>query len=210
MKPTASLHGQSRHGPRRPGKLDMHLFAVALAGFCTFLDLYAPQSLLPFFQQVFHASEVQVSLTVSSTTFAVALAAPFVGLFADLWGRKCIIVPAILGLSIPTLLAATSSGLHELIGWRFAQGLFMPGIFAVTIAYVSEEWAGSGVGSAMAAYVTGNVIGGFVGRFISGVVAEHLGWRWAFVVLGCLNLVGVSLPGSGYPAPDNLNPQGTS
>ena len=168
----------------------MHLFAVALAGFCTFLDLYAPQSLLPFFQQVFHASEVQVSLTVSSTTSAVALAAPFVGLFADLWGRKRVIVPAILGLSIPTLLAATSSGLHELIGWRFAQGLFMPGIFAVTIAYVSEEWAGSGVGSAMAAYVTGNVIGGFVGRFISGVVAEHLGWRWAFVVLGCLNLVG--------------------
>jgi MFS family permease len=171
-------------------QLDTRLLAVALAGFCTFLDLYATQSLLPFFRQVFHVSEVEVSLTVSATTIAVALTAPLVGLLADLWGRKWIIVPAILGLSVPTLLAATSSGLHELIGWRFLQGLFMPGIFAVTIAYISEEWAGVGVGKAMAAYVTGNVIGGFCGRFISGVVAQHLGWRWAFVVLGCLNLAG--------------------
>lgn len=189
---TASLcrSQQSRPNPLGWLKIDTRLLAVALAGFCAFLDLYVTQSLLPFFRQVFHASEVQVSLTVSSATIAVALAAPVVGLFADLLGRKCIIVPSILGLSIPTLLAATSSGLDELIGWRFVQGLFMPGIFAVTIAYISEEWAGAGVGSAMAAYVTGNVIGGFTGRFISGLVAEHLGWRWAFVVLGCLNLAG--------------------
>ena len=181
---------KQRRTPPHPLQLDTRLLAVALAGFCTFLDLYATQSLLPFFRQVFHVSEVEVSLTVSATTIAVALTAPLVGLLADLWGRKWIIVPAILGLSVPTLLAATSSGLHELIGWRFLQGLFMPGIFAVTIAYISEEWAGVGVGKAMAAYVTGNVIGGFCGRFISGVVAQHLGWRWAFVVLGCLNLAG--------------------
>lgn len=186
--------------------LDTRLLAVALAGFCTFLDLYAPQSLLPFFRQVFHTSEVEVSLTVSATTMAVALAAPFVGLLADLWGRKWIIVLAILGLSVPTLLAATSSGLHELIGWRFVQGLFMPGIFAVTIAYISEEWAGIGVGKAMAAYVTGNVIGGFSGRFISGLVAQQLGWQWAFVILGCLNLAGGAATGVWLPRAQRFIP----
>ena len=141
--------------------IDTRIVAISLVGFCSFLDLYATQSLLPFLRQVFAASEVQVSLTVSAATIAVAIAAPVVGLFADLVGQKRVIVPCILGLSIPTLLAATSPGLNELIGWRFLQGLFMPGIFAVTIAYISEEWAGSGVGAAMAACVTGMSLGAF-------------------------------------------------
>jgi hypothetical protein len=45
-----------------------------IAGACTFLNVYCTQPLLPFFQKFFHATEVQVSLTVgaicSSFTFA--------------------------------------------------------------------------------------------------------------------------------------------
>jgi len=33
------------------------------------------------------------------------------------------------------------------------------------------------VGSTMAIYVTGTVVGGFSGRFIAGIVAHHWGWR---------------------------------
>jgi MFS family permease len=171
-------------------KISKRMFAVALAGFCTFLDLYAPQSLLPLFTRVFHASEVEVSLTISATTIAVALAAPIVGVCSDRLGRKRVISAAIFAVAVPTLLAATSTGLHQLIGWRFVQGLFMPGIFAVTMAYISEEWRGKGDGSAMAAYITGNVVGGFAGRFLSGLIAAQFGWRWAFVLLGILNLLG--------------------
>ncbi len=57
----------------------------------------------------------------------------------------------------------------------------MPGIIAVMLAYVHEEWAGRGVGRAMSAYVTGTVIGGFLGRFISGIVATHWHWRATFL-----------------------------
>ncbi len=163
------------------------VLAVALAGFSAFLHLYATESLLPYFTQVFHASKIEVSLTVSATTIAVAIAAPIIGLFADLLGRKKIIVAAVFGLSMPTFLAATASGLNALIGWRFAQGLFMPAIFAVTMAYISEEWVGRKVGSVMSAYVTGNILGGVLGRFLAGIIAAHFGWRSAFVVLGCLN-----------------------
>jgi predicted MFS family arabinose efflux permease len=42
----------------------------------------------------------------------------------------------------------------------------------------------------MAAYVTGTVIGGFLGRFISGLIATHWHWRMTFVVLGLVNLFG--------------------
>ncbi len=165
------------------------ILAIALAGFSAFLHLYATQSLLPLLTHVFHASKVEASLTVSATMIAVALAAPLTGLLADRWGRKRIIVVAAYGLAIPTFLAATASDLYTLVGWRFVQGLFMPAIFAVTVAYVSEEWDSKRVGSVMAAYITGNILGGVLGRFLSGLIAAQWGWRWSFLVLGCINFL---------------------
>ncbi|MBW4658188.1 MAG: MFS transporter [Drouetiella hepatica Uher 2000/2452] len=171
-----------------PGKRSA--YAIAFVGFCSFLNLYATQPLLPLFTQIFHASEVEVSLTVSATTIAVALSAPWAGVLADRMGRKRMIVPALLLLSLFTGLTATATGLDALLGWRFMQGLLMAAVFAVSIAYVSEEWAGAGVGAAMAIYVTGNVLGGFSGRVLSGFVTDTLGWRWAFVLLSGLTLLG--------------------
>src|ERR1039457_2016922 len=83
--------------------------------------------------------------------------------------------------------AATSFG--QLLFWRFLQGIFTPGIFAVIIAYINEEWQ-EGAGAATAAYVTGTVLGGFSGRALAALVASHASWRWAFVMLGALNLLG--------------------
>ncbi|KYC38859.1 hypothetical protein WA1_33120 [Scytonema hofmannii PCC 7110] len=108
--------------------------ATALVGFCAFLNLYSPQALLPLFAQVFHASKVEVSLTVSATTTAVALSAPWAGVLADILGRKRLIVPSLLILSLLTGLVSTASGLHTIIFWRFLQGLMMAVVFAVSIA----------------------------------------------------------------------------
>ena len=58
------------------------------------------------------------------------------------------------------------------------------------MAYINEEWPASEVGSAMSIYVSGTVLGGFLGRFIAGLVTAHYNWRWSFVVLGLLTLTG--------------------
>jgi len=171
-------------------RLDKATVATMLAGMCTFLNVYSTQPLLPLLCQVFHASELAVSFTVSATILATALTAPFIGMLAERRGRKKVIVPALFLLTIPTALAATSASLGALIFWRFVQGLFVPGVIAVMLAYINEEWAGRGVGRAMSAYVTGTVIGGFLGRFISGMIATHWHWRATFVVLAVLNLTG--------------------
>ncbi len=165
------------------------MVAVMLAGMGTFLNVYPTQPLLPFFRHLFNASEVEVSLTVSVTIFAVAVTAPFVGVLAERRGRKNVIVPSLLLLTLPTGLCATATSLHALIFWRFAQGLFVPGVIAVILAYINEEWEGRGVGRAMAAYVSGTVMGGFLGRFITGLVTTHVNWRAAFVTLAAFNLV---------------------
>lgn len=175
-----------------------------LAGMCTFLGVYCTQPLLPFLQKIFNASELEVSLTVSATIFAVALVAPFIGMLAERKGRKKVIVPSLFLLTIPTVLAGTAHSLSMLIFWRFTQGIFVPGVIAVMLAYINEEWAGRGVGKAMAFYVTGTVIGGFLGRFISGVIATHWHWRATFVVLGLVNLLGAVLVRAWLPLARNF------
>jgi predicted MFS family arabinose efflux permease len=170
--------------------------AVTLAGIGVFLNLYATQPLLPLFEQLFHASKSEVGRTVSAATLGVALSAPFCGALAERVGRRRVIVLSIFLLSLPTILAATSTGLSQLVFWRFLQGLVMPGVFAVTIAYIAEEWPRHRVPQVMSIYVSGTVLGGFLGRIFTGVAASyHLipfvapSWRNGFVFIGALDLV---------------------
>jgi len=162
--------------------------AVVLAGFCAFVPLYATQPLLPMLARLFHASAIEVSLTVTFATLGVALAAPLAGTIADRFGRKRIIVFSASALALVTMLAAAATNLAWLTFFRFLQGVFTPGIVSVVVAYIHEEWEPSSQGQAMAAYVSGTVVGGFSGRFVSGFVATHLNWQSVFLVLGALNL----------------------
>ncbi|HEX3760983.1 MAG TPA: MFS transporter [Kofleriaceae bacterium] len=176
--------------PAGPGAARVRTLAVMTAGFSTFLGLYAPQPLLGRFEHVFAASKAAVALTVSAPTAAVALCAPLVGLLADRWGRRRVIVGSLLVLAAVTALAATASGLHALVAWRFAEGMVIPGAYVVCLAYLADEVDPGGLGRALGAMVTGNVIGGFAGRVIAGAVTEAAGWRTAFVVLGVVRLAG--------------------
>jgi len=160
--------------------------SVVFAGFCAFVTLYAPQPLLPMLAREFGSSAAAVSLIVTASTLAVAAASPFAGAAADRFGRKRVIVWSAFLLAAPILLAAEAASLNQLLFWRFWQGVFTPGIFAVTIAYINEEWK-DGVGAAMSAYVAGTVIGGFSGRMVAALVAAHYSWRWSFVLLAILD-----------------------
>src|SRR5579864_6946181 len=160
---------------------------VVLAGSAAFLDLYATQPLLPLLAQVFHASTFEVGLTITAPTVAVALAAPVVGRLADAFGLRRMIVGSATALTVATVLAATSQNLHQLIGWRFIQGLATPGIFGSTVAYIHEVWPPSHAGRGTASYMTGTILGGFTGRAVAGLVAAAVGWPAAFVALALLN-----------------------
>jgi predicted MFS family arabinose efflux permease len=161
-------------------------WAVAFAGFSAFLGLYATQPLLPLLARIYHTGKAQVSLTLTAATLGVAIAAPLVGSVADRLGRKRVIVGSASLLALATLLDATATGLPSLVFWRFLQGIFTPGVFAVTVAYVQDEWPAGGAGRAMALYVTGTVIGGFTGRIVTGLVVSYWNWHWAFVGIGLM------------------------
>src|SRR4051812_50229446 len=87
-------------------------------------------------------------------------------------------------MSAATLLAATSRSLQAIIGWRFLQGLVTPGVFAVAVAYIHDRWDGARAATTTAAYVTGTVVGGFLGRVVAGGVAAGVGGGAGFIFVG--------------------------
>jgi MFS family permease len=163
-------------------------FPIILAGFTAFLDLYSTQPILPVLMSTFGASHFAVSLTVTASTIAVAMFAPVVGRLADLVGRKRVIVGSAFGLAGATALSATASTLPQFIVWRFVQGMATPGVFAITIAYIHEEWPETHAARGTSAYMSGAVLGGFCGRAVVAVVAASFGWKASFVVLSLINL----------------------
>ncbi|MDX2107226.1 MAG: MFS transporter [Candidatus Melainabacteria bacterium] len=162
------------------------ILGVSLAGFSAYLNLYATQALLPVFTKVFHVTRAETGLTLSATTAAIAFAAPFIGLLSDRRGRKPVVVTSIFLLVVPCLLAAFANNLSELIAVRFVQGLILPGVLAILMAYVGEEWCKRGAGFAMSVFISLNILGGFLGRLIPGLIAANFGWRNAFVASAIL------------------------
>jgi len=167
---------------------------VWLIGFFAFLNVYSIQSVLPLVMQDFQASALQAGMTVGATVLAVGLVSPVMGMLSDAFGRRNLVVLSMFAMTLPTALIPVSQSLDTLIALRFLQGLAVPGIVVVLIAYIAEEFRhGGGVARMTATYVGGTVMGGFSGRFITGHLAESLGWRGAYVSLAVLNLVGALL-----------------
>lgn len=160
--------------------------AVWLAGFCSFLDLYAPQSILPTIRDLYGVGAVEASHMISATTLAVALIAPFTGAGADMIGRKRVIVTAMVALIVPTVMIALSTTLPAMVFWRFIQGLLLPPIFVVTVAYIGDEVPFAEATGVAGIYLSGSCFGGFFGRFLCGLLVDPFGTRGAFLGLAVL------------------------
>lgn len=168
-------------------------WALAIIGYCAFINLYSPQALLPLLQQEFSATAADVSYLVTVSVLAVALTAPFTGTVADVLGRRRVILTAMALVGIPAIAGAFSNSLTELLVWRFVQGLALPPIFAVAIAYIGEEFPPREATAAVGLYTAGASLGGFSGRLITGMIADLASWRTGFICLALINVIGAIL-----------------
>jgi YNFM family putative membrane transporter len=174
----------------RRSKFSARHLAVGLAGYCAFINLYSPQSILPLLAGEFGASAAQVSTIITVSTLAVALTAPFTGTVADVLGRKRMIVAAMFVLVVPTVMVGLSTSLSALIFWRAVQGLVLPPIFAVTVAYIGDEWPHHEATTAAGIYSSGSSLGGFSGRLVTGFLADLISWRAGFFALAGMACAG--------------------
>lgn len=166
------------------------IITVLITGALAFIQVYSIQSILPVLMQEYHASAAAVGSTVGATIFAVSIMSPFMGMISDALGRKRFIVGSILFIAVPTILLAFSHSIEMLWWLRFAQGLAVPGITVVLLAYIGEEFSGAERVKLMTFFVSGTVLGGFLGRFILGYLTEFMSWRHGFMVMGMVSLLG--------------------
>ncbi len=150
--------------------------------------MWCTQAILPVLATSFHISQARTGLCVTAPLVATAIMAPVAGLISDRFGRKRFICGAALLLLAPSLAAASAGSFTAFVLCRFIQGLMLPFIFTVTIAYVGDEASGGAAARLAGTYASGTILGGFSGRFIAGVVTSAIGWREAFFVIAALTL----------------------
>jgi predicted MFS family arabinose efflux permease len=164
--------------------------AIATSAFCAFLNLYSPQALLPELAREFAVGAVEISTIMTAGAAAIALTAPFTGAVADVIGRKRIITAAMFVVVVPSIMVAFAPDVPALIAWRFVQGLLLPPIFAITIAHIGDEWPRAEIASVAGIYTAGASLGGFCGRFVPGLLADLVGWRFALLAVAAMTLAG--------------------
>ena len=148
-----------------------------------FINLYSPQAILPLLSEEFSAGAAEISTIITVSTLAVALTAPFTGTVADILGRKRVIVAAMFMLVIPTVMVGLSNSPTALIFWRAVQGLVLPPIFAVMVAYIGDELPRHEATTVAGIYSSGSSLGGFSGRLFTGLLAD-------LMVLGAITFAG--------------------
>jgi len=183
---------------------DPRSLAVATAGFAAFVNLYSPQALLPRLASEFYVGPGEISALMTAGTAAIALSAPFSGALADVTGRKRLITAAMFAVVAPTLVMTFAASVPQLTFWRFVQGLLLPPIFAVAVAYIGDEWPPSDVARVAGIYISGSSIGGFCGRFVPGLLTDTIGWRSAIQVMAAITLVAAVIVAATLPRERNF------
>ncbi|WP_206222781.1 MFS transporter [Neisseria yangbaofengii] len=181
--------------------------AILLIGMSAFLQVYSVQAVLPVLMAELNATVVQAGLSVGATVLGVALMSPFMGMLSDAFGRKLFVVGSLIYLALPTMLLAWSPNIEMFTLLRFLQGLAVPGITVVLIAYIGEEFSQNEVVQLTAMYVSGSVLGGFLGRFLLGYLTEWFGWRTAFYVMAALSLACAVFVWKQLPKSQNFVPK---
>jgi YNFM family putative membrane transporter len=174
-------------GPSLPGGRRA-LLSLFFATVAVFADLYVTQPILPLLSREFGVPAPTAALTLSVVVLMIALVSNAWGPLADAFGRKPVMVWSCALLAVPTFLCAFAPTLPLLVLLRGAQGLLLPGVTAVAVAYLGDQFGGPRLGPAVGGWVAASVLGGLTGRVGSGWIASHFSWRTPFAVLGVVTL----------------------
>lgn len=167
--------------------------ALCLGSLLVFINLYAPQPLLPELRAGYGVSTLAISLVMSVATLAVAASLLVFGPLSDAIGRSGIMRVTLLAAGVLSLGLAFAPNYETLLALRAVQGFVLGGLPAVAIAWMGDEFEKPALLSAVGLYIGANTLGGIGGRIVGGAVAELAGTSASFATVGGLTLVGLVL-----------------
>lgn len=129
--------------------------------------------------------EALSGLVFSSQALAMALISPVWGVFADRYGRKLMVVRAMIGGAITVFLMGFVETAEQLIFLRICQGL-LSGVISATSALAASFTPREKSGFSMGTLQVGVWSGVALGPLMGGVLADILGFRSTFFITGLL------------------------
>ena len=166
--------------------------ALCAGTVAAYAAMYVTQPLLPLLSAEFRLAPATAGLSVSAVVLAIAAGSFVAGPLSDAVGRKKVMVGALLLLLLPTLGCAAARSFPELVAMRAVQGLLIPGVTAVAVAWAGDHYAPGQLRTSVGAVIAASVAGGLLGRVASGFAAERGGWRSAFLVSAVITGVGAA------------------
>jgi YNFM family putative membrane transporter len=159
----------------------------------TLSALYAPQPLLPTLSSEFNVSREAAAALTTATFIPLAIAPLLYGYLLESISATRLLKLTVPLLAVSELLFAASGSFPLLLTIRLFQGLLIPAILTALMTYISQHSTTETIQRSMSIYIAATIIGGFVGRAVSGLIANLFGWQYSFILLALSLLIGFLL-----------------
>jgi MFS family permease len=146
--------------------------------------------IFPEIVPAFHLAYWQTSLLVAGTSVTWAISSWAGGWLSDRYGRRRVLLPAALWVCLMT---AAMGGAWSFLSMFIVRDLLGIGDgigWSVGESTISEESAPQRRGFNQALFTAGyTLIGAGLGALIITRISAHLGWRWAFPIIGAVTVL---------------------
>ncbi|WMT73824.1 DHA2 family efflux MFS transporter permease subunit [Bradyrhizobium sp. Ash2021] len=168
---------------------------VILAVIMQALDTTIANVALPYMQGSVSASADQINWVLTSYIVAAAIMTPPSGFLANRFGRKRVLMTAVVGFVLASVLCGIAQSLVQIVAFRLLQGFFGAALVPLGQSVLLDIYTVEERGSAMALFGVSVMVGPVLGPVIGGWLTDHYSWRWVFYInvpLGVLAFAGIS------------------
>jgi len=158
-------------------------FFVLITTVAVYASIYAPQPILPLLAGEFGLTTSGGALLMTAVLLPLSFAPLFYGLLLESQPAKRMLLVTIGVLALLQVAFGVAETYGLLITARLFQGACVPAILAAITSYLAYTVDREHIQRAMTWYVAANILGGFVGRVLSGWVATNAGWRYTFFLI---------------------------
>src|SRR3954447_5946363 len=167
---------------------------VILAVFMQALDTTIANVALPYIQGSVSASADQINWVLTSYIVAAAIMTPPSGFLSNRFGRKRVLLVAIAGFVVASILCGIAQSLLEIVAFRLLQGFFGAALVPIGQSILLDIYTPEERGSAMAMFGVSVMVGPVLGPVIGGWLTDNISWRWVFYInlpIGLLAFAGI-------------------
>ena len=154
---------------------------LTLAGIAFSLQQTMVFPALATFQREFDTTTAWVTWVLTGFMVAAAVTTPILGRLGDQYGKERLLIVSLTLFFIGSAAAAAAWNIWSLIGFRALAGAG-GALFPLSFAIIRDEFPAdkAKVGYGVMSAVFG--VGGGIGIVSSGVIIDHIGWRWLFIL----------------------------